>query len=363
MAEDIFFQKSSKKVSFASLAILLLLSLCCFFVFYIFLPMPSLPAVTFTVHKGDGVQQIAANLEEEGFIRSKYAFMAYVFVSGSAQKLQAGTYEFLTELTIPEIAGKIARGEVAIEKLTIVEGWRLVEIAQALEQKGIAKESLFALTGLPVSEVQKNPTADNCSFDQDLLAGKDFSSGFSFLEDKPEKMNLEGYLFPDTYEFVQDENAEGVVKEALANFDEKLTADLRAEIQRQKKTIFEIVTMASLLEKEVKTLEDKKVVAGILWKRSGAEMPLQVDATVLYSLGRKSGSVSIVDTKSCSPYNTYRFKGLPLGPISNPGLDSMVAAIYPISSSYWYYLSTPEGQTLFSVTFSEHVYKKTRYLK
>lgn len=121
--------------------------------------------------------------------------------------------------------------------------------------------------------------------------------------------------------------------------------------------------MASLVEKEVKTLEDKKLVSGVLWKRLENGMPLQVDATISYITGKKNAKILIADTQIDSPYNTYKYRGLPLGPISNPGLDSIVAALYPQESSYWYYLSTPEGQTIFSRTLDEHNQARAKYLK
>ena len=121
--------------------------------------------------------------------------------------------------------------------------------------------------------------------------------------------------------------------------------------------------MASLIEKEVKTPEDKKIVSGILWKRLENSIPLQVDATISYITGKKGDSVSIEETKIDSPYNTYKYKGLPLGPISNPGLESIIASIYPENSDYWYYLSTPEGKTIFSKTLEEHNIAKAKYLK
>ena len=138
---------------------------------------------------------------------------------------------------------------------------------------------------------------------------------------------------------------------------------MRTEILGQEKTIFEIITMASLLEKEVKAFEDKKLVSGILWKRLENKMPLQVDATITYITGKKSSKVSLDETKIDSPYNTYKYKGLPPGPISNPGLESIVAAIYPKKLDYLYYLSTPEGETIFSKTFEEHKRAKEQYFK
>ena len=148
-----------------------------------------------------------------------------------------------------------------------------------------------------------------------------------------------------------------------ANFEKKLTPDLRAKIEEQGKTIFEIITMASIIEKEVITLEDKKLVSGILWKRIGIGMPLQSCATISYITGKKTTKVSVEETQIDSPYNTYKYAGLPIGPICNPGMDSIIAAIEPEQSPYWYHLSTLEGETIFSRTFEEHNIAKAKYLK
>ncbi len=200
------------------------------------------------------------------------------------------------------------------------------------------------------------------------LSKKDFSDSFDFLKDKPKDLSLEGYIFPDTY-YINKQNItnsgqlEYLIKIFLENFKKKLTSEMREEINRQEKTIFKIIIMASMIEKEVKIPEDKKIVSGILWKRLENNIPLQVDATISYITGKKGINISIDDTKIDSPYNTYKYRGLPLGPISNPGLESIIAAIYPETSAFWYYLSTPDGTTIFSKTLEEHNIAKQKYLK
>jgi UPF0755 protein len=197
----------------------------------------------------------------------------------------------------------------------------------------------------------------------ELLQLSDYRDKYDFLADIPQyATSLEGYLFPDTYYFNYGDTAIEVAKTMLANFGEKLTSKLRSEIKNQGKTIYEIVTMASLIEKEAATDTDRKLISGVLWKRLDAGMRLQVDATVLYATG-KTGSVSIEDTKTDSPYNTYMHAGLPAGPICSPSLNSILAAIYPQDSPYWYYLATPEGKTIFSKTLEEHNAAKYKYLK
>jgi UPF0755 protein len=192
------------------------------------------------------------------------------------------------------------------------------------------------------------------------LTQKDYSSEFDFLQDKPENESIEGYLFPDTYQIAKGESCEEMLNTMLSNFDKKLTLNLRTEIKNQRKSIFDVVIMASLIEKEVRTFDDKKIVSGILWKRMAVGMPLQLDATINYITGKSDPSATIKDTKIDSPYNTYKYKGLPKGPISNPGINSIIAAIYPSQTDYWYYLA--DGRTIFSKTLEEHNAAAKMYL-
>jgi len=296
----------------------------------------------FSAKKGEGTKQISINLEKQGFIKYGFLFRLYALTRGVADKLQAGDYLLSPSMAMPEITKKLVSGDIVREKIIIIEGWNIRDISFYLEELRAAKAADFSTL---------------------VNSARDFSGDFDFLSSKPEILSLEGYLFPDTYEIQKGESTEELVRKILKNFGEKLTPELREEIKKQDKTIFEIITMASLVEKEVKTLEDKKLVSGVLWKRLENGMPLQVDATISYITGKKNAKILIADTQIDSPYNTYKYRGLPLGPISNPGLDSIVAALYPQESSYWYYLSTPEGQTIFSRTLDEHNQARAKYLK
>jgi len=297
---------------------------------------------TFTIEKGEGLKEVSANLEKEGIIKSDFLFNLYAFFSKKATKLQAGKYQLSSSMTIPEIIGKFVKGEVIKEKITIVEGWNLNDIKNALNEKFNIQSSKLNLSV------------------KDLL---EFREKFDFLKELPNSASLEGFLFPDTYEFYFNAKEEEILEKMLLNFDKKLNSQLREEIKKQNKTIFEIIIMASLIEKEVRTMEDKKLVSGILWKRLKIGMPLQVDATITYLTGKKNTNVSIEETKIDSPYNTYKYFGLPPGPICNPGLDSILAAIYPTESDYLFYLSTPEGKTIFSKTLLEHNISRAKYLQ
>ncbi|XOB40970.1 MAG: endolytic transglycosylase MltG [Candidatus Nealsonbacteria bacterium] len=305
----------------------------------------------FLVEKGENLFQIANKLEDEGIIKSRLFFDFYVLLKMSQTKLQAGEYFFNNSMNIVKVADKIIKGDTAKITITIPEGWNLRDIAWYFENQGMFQaEELFELVG-------------NYSVTTDLPKPKNFSVDYEFLKDKPKNISLEGYLFPDTYETVPGIELEEIIRRMLDNFNKKLTEDLRREIQEQDKSMFEIITMASLIEKEVKTLEDKKIVSGILWKRLENSIGLHVDATIVYITGKKTVKISKEETEIDSLYNTYKYRGLPLGPISNPGIESILAAIYPEASDYWYYLSALDGKTIFSRTLEEHNIAKAIYLK
>jgi len=278
--------------------------------------------ILFLVEKGESVFEIGESLEKQGLIQNRFFFDFYIFISGSQKRLKAGDYVVRSSMPIFKIAQKIISGDVEKQEITIIEGWSLRDIGWYFENKGMFQaEELYYMT------------------------------------------ELEGYLFPDTYEISWGASLEEIIKKMTDNFDKKLTTELRQEIQKQKKTIPEIIIMASLLEKEVQTLEDKEKVAGVLLNRLQIGMPLQVDATITYITKKQTTNISKQDTQIDSPYNTYKHRGLPLGPICNPGIESIKAAIYPQLNSYWYYLSTPEGETIFSKTLEEHNIAKAKYLK
>lgn len=307
------------------------------------------------IPQGAGSRVIGAHLKTEGIVRSKWAFVTYVFLQNRASDLKPGEYTFFSDMNIPEIANDLIRGGATEILLTVPEGWTSADIAKKLESEKVATlQEFLNATGYPNTDYR---------IDQKLPQPENLADTFSFLADKPWYVGLEGYLFPDTYRIFRDSTPEEIIEKILENMDKKLTPDLREEIARQKKSVFAIITIASLIEKEVRTDEDRAVVSGILWKRLERNMPLQIDATINYITGGKNPSATREDTKINSPYNTYLYAGLPLGPIANPGLSAIQAAIYPKKSPYLFYLSTPEGKTIFSRILEEHNAAKKKYLK
>jgi len=344
-----------KKTEIIAILIIFIFIFGAISLFYLSLPVArEQTEKVFEIKKGESIFEIAKHLEEEGFIKNRYLFVGLAVLRGKERQLKAAKYILSPSMTPQEILDILSKGKAPVVKITIPEGWSLKEIAQYLEDKNLCqKEEFFEIVGWPGVDYSK---------EKNLPQAQDFSNEFPFLKDKPKNVSLEGYLFPDTYFVKRTATCQEIVKMFLENFSKKLTPDLQEEIKKQKKTIFEIVTMASLLEKEVKTKEDKEIVAGILWKRQKAGIPLQVDATISYITGRKTTKITFEELQIDSPYNTYKYLGLPLGPISNPGIESILAAIYPKQSNYWYYLSTPEGETIFSKTLFQHNKNKAKYL-
>ncbi len=279
---------------------------------------------SFDIERGEGVREIAANLEEYGLIRNGTCFEYYVWYKGWNAQLKAGQYFLSAALTIPQIAEKIVKGEALSQdiKITIPEGFTLKQIDARLAQAGLIEAGQLI-----------------------------------------EQSHLEGYLFPDTYRFDKDNTLDEIVDKMRANFDYKLDQNLRDAIEEQGKTIEEIVIMASLLEKEVSSEADRQIVSGIFWRRLANNYPLESCATIAYILGVDKWRYSIADTKVDSPYNTYQNIGLPPGPICNPGLSAIRAAINPQPNDYNFFLSKPDGETVFSKTLEEHNQNKAKYLQ
>jgi len=182
------------------------------------------------------------------------------------------------------------------------------------------------------------------------------------LQDAPAEASLEGYIYPETYYFSESASLEGILNKILNNWTNKLTPSFITKMKMSKWNIHQLITLASLVEKEVSDFEEKKIVAGILQKRLRVDMPLQVDSTINYITGKSDPQATINDTKIDSLYNTYRYADLPPGPICNPSLESLRAVLQSKDTPYWYYLSTPEGETIFSENFEQHLSAKRQHL-
>lgn len=299
----------------------------------------------FEIKKGENIWNTASNLKKEGFIESKIYFVWYVYKNDYRGQIKAGKYILNSNLKVSEIVMILVNGDKGAEKesikITFPEGFSLKQMGERLSENGFDGDDFL--------ELSKTPQYFKDKYQMD------------FLSSIPEGKYLEGYLFPDTYFFFVDEEMENVIKKMLENFQRKFSSDMQAEIARQEKSIFEIMTMASIIEKEVKTPEDKKVVSGIFYNRLKSGQAFQSCATLSFILGENKEQYSYEDTQILSPYNTYLNPGLPPGPIANPGLDSILAAIYPTQTSYIYFLSDPKtGETIFANTLEEHNLNKAK---
>ena len=307
--------------------------------------------VIFTVPHGESVEQISQNLYDANLIKSKFYFKIYVWRKKQQANLQAGEYVLNSNLSIKEIVNVLVAGQSLSKEKTIkiIEGWNMRDINGYLEEKNIIMDDSFI-------ELAK----------KGIMNHKLGIMESEFLNNIPAGVSLEGYLFPDTYKIFNDAAAEDIIEKMLFNFDKKLTDEMRAEIANQGKTIHQIITMASVVEKEIRIFKDMKIVSGIFWDRIKHGQALESCATLAYILGVNKPRYSIEDTKINSPYNTYQNQGLPPGPICNPGINAIKAAIYPEFTNYNYFLNrqdTKKGETIFSKTLDEHNRNKAKYLK
>ncbi len=250
----------------------------------------------------------------------------------------------------------------AENSIQIIEGWSSLDIGQYLENQGLYKSEKFLdVAGFP---------RVNYRLEKNKPQPYDFSTEFSFLSDKPKYYGLEGYLFPDTYRIYASSTVTEVIEKMLSNFDKKLTPQMRADIKAQGKTIYEVITLASIVEKEApidyQTSDDRdaRIIAGIFLNRLRIGQGLQSDATLSYIYGDNKPTHSGAELENDSLYNTYKYRGLPPGPICNPGIVAIKAAIYPIKTDYNYFL-TPKGKeaVVYARTYEEHLQNKYKYLK
>lgn len=295
----------------------------------------------FKIEKGEGNGSVSGRLKSEGLVSGNIYFYYYMRSQGLLNKILPGDYELSGKMTIPEIAVTITQEQNKSVRITFPEGWDSKKIAERLSANGFS--------GPEFLDVVKSPS-------------NGLTSKYSFFSLLPNGVSLEGYIFPDTYFFSQKLTTEEIVGKMLADFDNQLTPDMRAEIKKQGRSLEDVVTMASILEKEVKSDEDRKIASGIFWNRIKNGQPLQSCATIAYVLGASKEQYTFEDTRVASPYNTYLNQGLPPGPIDSPSLSSIEAAIYPQDTSYNYFLSDPEtGKTIFSKTLEEHNANKAKY--
>lgn len=297
----------------------------------------------FTVETGQAASRVGQELKNDGYITSALSWRYAIFRAGDASSIKAGTYRLEKGETIASVVGRMNRGIVVPDELTITypEGFTIKQIAARTAARNIGTEEEF------IAAATVGPFADS----------------FSFLKDLPPDRSLEGYLFPDTYRVFKNDKPEDVIRRMLGNFDAKVTPELRQEAIDQKRTPDEVVNMASIIEREINRTADLAKVAGVLWQRFDDHVGLGADATIRYALNKWDGVLTVQDLDLDSPYNTRRYRGLPPTAIGNPGLTAILAALRPAKTDFYYYLSAPDGETIFAKTNDEHNRNKAKYLR
>jgi UPF0755 protein len=282
------------------------------------------------IPQGTGASAIGARLAEAGVVRDAETFRIALWLSGRGRDLKAGEYRFDRDASPMEVIDRIARGDVHKRLITFREGLIIPELAQVFEERGFGPAAAF------------ERAAGNTALIADL---------------DPEARDLEGYLFPETYALPRGTSADELVAQMVALFKRLYAEPLRAEASAAGLTTRQVVTLASLVEKETARPEERPLVGAVYRNRLKLGMGMQADPTVIYALqkaGRYDGNLSRDDLQFDSPYNTYRHAGLPPGPIANPGLASLEAAVRPAPVSHLYFVSRNDGSHVFADTLAEH---------
>ncbi|MPW26309.1 endolytic transglycosylase MltG [Alkalibaculum sp. M08DMB] len=299
------------------------------------------------IPSGYGLNSISDLLENSKIIRSSTIFKVRVKLKDVGNQLKAGKYLLSANYSVDEIIDIIAQGKVVNEStaFTIPEGWKLDQIAQELEKQQLVQ--------------------DKDDFIKEASKIEKYQESYKFLstiKDAPER-TLEGYLFPDTYFIDKEENTQDIVKKMLARFGEVFTEEYINQAKSIDMTIDDIVILSSIVEQETKYDIDRPGVAGVFYNRIDINMPLQSDVTVLYALGVHKEQVLYKDLEVDSRYNTYKYTGLPVGPIGSFGISSLKATLYPEENEYYYFIAKPDGYCVFNKTLGEHNVDVNKYLR
>jgi UPF0755 protein len=281
-----------------------------------------------------GVREVAQQLGESGLIRSPLAFVALATVTGSARKLKAGEYEIPRDASPLTILSLLESGRVVQHPILLPEGGTVAELARTLEGERLA-------VAADVLRVARDP-----AFLQRLGV---------------EAPSLEGYLFPDTYQFVRGMTAEEILTRMVQRLRTKLTPEIAAQAQDRGLTIHRLLTLASIIEREAVVREEMPFISAVFWNRLKRDMPLQADPTVQYAVGKERRSLTRADLHADDPFNTYRRPGLPPGPIASPGLAAIDATLKPAAVDYLYFVSMDDRRHFFSSTVEAHNAAVARY--
>jgi len=286
---------------------------------------------TLIIEENETGAEIGDVLYERGLIRSTWAFRVALRVNNVMDKLQAGYYQIPDNISMHDLIALLQQGKLKTIRITIPEGYTMGEIAILLEKNAIIDSQTF------INEASE-------------YAPYTYMYG-------PQKTSyrVEGFLFPSTYEIPVNSTAKEIIDLMAREMNRQLTPAIRIELEKQKMTIFEFITLASLVEKEAKFDEDREPIAAVFKKRLAIGMPIQSDASIQYILGYPKVHVTIEDTQLQSPYNTYIHPGYPPGPIANPGKKSLDAVLNAPNTEYLYFVADKDGHNHFTKTYEEHL--------
>ena len=293
--------------------------------------------VTVEVRPGATFHSVTKVLDEKEVINSRRKFYLYAKLKGALQSIKAGEYLFDPGVTPEEILRKLRKGSVIKYRLTIPEGYNLYQIAELLDKKGLISRQEFIST----------------AFDKKLMKKLGM-----------EGVSLEGYLYPETYFFVKGMSCEEIISTMVGRFIDILPEDIKKRAVEIGFTVKDVINLASIIEKETANPDERSLISAVFHNRLKKPMRLQTDPTVIYGMiDRFDGDLKKKDLKKKTPYNTYRINGLPLGPIANPGIDSIMAALYPADVDYIYFVSMNNGSHVFARTLKEHNRNVWKYQK
>jgi len=294
--------------------------------------------IFFQIAKNETFGTIVSDLKEKGLVKNEALIKLYARTFGIDKKIKAGRFRLDSNLSPVATLNFLVDPEHGEISITIPEGSSIFDIDAKLTALSIIQKNDFINWAINAS-----------------------TQDFPFIPNNGNVPRTEGYLFPDTYFiFAKNFRPEDLGNAMLRNFDKKVVEGLTEDIKNSKRSLNEIIIMASILEREVQTEEDCAVVAGMLWKRLDNKWPLQVDATLLY--GKADRSILSGDLQRDGSHNTYTRQGLPATPIGNPGLKTIRAAIHPVDSPYWFYLNAKDGKTIYAKTNKEHAENKIKFL-
>ena len=290
--------------------------------------------VVLDISEGTSFSQVAQRLHQHNLIKSDWAFAWMGRLAGSDRKVIPGEYEFHGGMEPSTILKKITQGEVIQYTVTIPEGFSAKQIADSLHEQRLAdREEFLRFTRDPV-------------FIQTLSMSVD---------------DLEGYLFPDTYQFTRHMEPERLIATMVSRFKQAVTDEYQRRAMELGLSVHQVVTLASVIEKETARPDERSLISGVFYNRLRRKIPLQSDPTVIYALNEFDGNLRKKDLLLENPYNTYRVLGLPPGPIANPGKASIHAALYPAPTKYLYFVSRNDGSHEFSATLAEHNHAVRKY--